>query len=254
MGFGRIPDGDNLFRHCFHPVSFRGNKSTRFAPDKLIQIKHEVDGLHASLVWERYAPTTASIHDQGCRASFKRNQKISSDRHSSRTVYCGAYQLTGESVRALAGAANLEEVVFADVIHQIEQGEIAHADVRIVLEPGGGDIEGTKTAILDRLWSACSGPARHICTGDENFAPHPSSNLADGPRGQYFDSRSDLKRRWHLFRYQIFNFLWRNSTRELVTRPDTRFPLVRLAVTIKFHTCNWLWRVCSRNGSPSNGS
>jgi hypothetical protein len=213
MNWGRIPDNDNLFRHCTHPISF---KKDRFASEKVIKIYDEPDGktLLASLAWQRFVPTTELVHGYGCRLSLGINNranakgKIDANR---RNIYCGAYKLSADTVRALR--TDLDEVESADVIHNIEEGEFSHTDVRIVLIPSVGlDRENTKTAIVDRLWYACTGPLRHICDCDMEINPHPSSNLITAPSGAYLDTRSSFYRIWSIIRYRIYVWLWPRIT------------------------------------------
>jgi hypothetical protein len=158
MRFWRIPDDDSLFRHTIHPLAFRG---IRFAQEKLIRLYEQDDGsILAFLAWEMYVPTTELIHGYGCRLAFHMNEKDKAAgkfKEKNRRVYCGAYELKGRAIRALATSDGLNEILSADVVHHVEEGEIAHTDLRIVLKPGGvPNIEDTKTAILDRLWNVSS--------------------------------------------------------------------------------------------------
>jgi hypothetical protein len=249
MACGRIPDSDNLFRLCRHPVAFNGGV---FVNQRFWHLEYKNGVLHGSLVWERYAPTAEYVHTLGCRMASTTNEKRrragrlkDRDRH----VYCGAYQLTGRLVRALATTPGLYEVATADVVHQIEDGEIAHTDLRIVLKPGAFNVEATKTAIGDRLWNACRGPLKHVCDSDKERNPHPSSTLNPPPDGIYLDHRSHLRQRWSIFRYRVFSWVWQNSIRAAVLHPDTRSRAVRLWSTIKLHACGWLWR--SLTGHPA---
>jgi hypothetical protein len=208
MRWWRIPDGDSLFRHSIFPVSFKGR---RFSWEKCLTLYDEPDGsILASLTWERYVPTTELVHGYGCRLAFRRNEKKRAEgrfKEKDRQVYCGAYQLKGNAIRGLAVINGLDQVLSADVIHRIEEGEIAHTDLKIVLRAGGG-VEGTKTAILDRLWNTCSGPLKHICDCDTDIDTHPSLGLPTAPAGPYYDSRSYLLRLWYIVRFRICNWLW----------------------------------------------
>ena len=169
--------------------------------------------LLASLTWERYVPTTEFIHGYGCRLAFRMNEKDRTAgryKEKNRRVYCGAYELKGKAIRALATSDGLNEILSADVFHHVEEGEIAHTDLRIVLKPGGlFDLEGTKTAILDRLWNRCCGPLKHVCDCDKEIPVHPSSSLITPPAGTYSDGRSYFGRLWCIIRFQIYSFLWR---------------------------------------------
>ena len=213
MRCSHIPDGDSLFRQSIHPVSFKGEA---FAWAKCLMLYDQPDGsLEASLTWERYLPTTEAVHDYGCRMAFRRNEKkriAGNLTDKNRNVYCGAYELKGKAIRELPTIEGLNELLSAGVVHQVEEdGEIAHAALKIVLKPGGApDIEGTKTAILDRLWNACSGPMKHICDCDKNISQHPSSSLATPPAGVYSDTRSSLLRFWCIIRFHVCGWYWRN--------------------------------------------
>jgi hypothetical protein len=244
MTCGRIPDSDNLFRHCTYPLSFRGR---RFAWDKLVRIYLEDDGsLLASLAWERFVPTEELLHEYGCRVALGMNEKLRAGGRTNerdRRIYCGAYQLKGRTVRALATVAELDEIASADVVHRVEDGEIAHTDLRIVLKMNDGlNIEDTKTAIVDRLASAWRGPITHTCDCDQDIVPHPSATLSIPFAGRYAEDRSYLRQRWHIFRFHVYNWLWRNSIRTAVPHTDSRSRAMRLWSTIKFHACRWLWR------------
>src|ERR1700675_5179541 len=209
---GYIPDGDSLFRQSVYPVSFKGRA---FAREKCLKLYEQDDGsLLASLTWERYAPTEELINSYGCRLAFRRNEKKRAEgklKDKDRQVYCGAYELKGKAIRALATSDELDEVLSADVVHHVEEGEIAHTDLRIVLKPGSLNIDGTKTAIVDRLWSGCSGPLRHTCDCDRGMVEHPSSSLITAPAGDYSDIRPYWLRLWCIVRFQICNWLWRNN-------------------------------------------
>jgi hypothetical protein len=128
-----IPQNDNLFRGAHHPVAFR---KRAFQYSKFIKLYSDTPGLvEASFIWERYAPTLSFVHAYGCRTSKKRNQ----NRPEKRDIYCGAYQLNAWHIRGLATTEGLSEVVTADVIHQVEDNEIAHASLRVVLRDGIGE-------------------------------------------------------------------------------------------------------------------
>jgi len=206
-----IPDGDNLFRHCIHPLSFASNK---FVVYKFVHLVEEEDGsLLTSLTWERYLPTTTHVHGYGCRLAHRMNERLKEQakfQAKNRKVYCGAYQLRAKAIRALRTVEGLEEILSADVVHHIESGEIAHTDLRIVLKNSHDpNIEGTKTAIVDRLWNTCSGPLRHTCDSDHDLTAHPRSSLSIAPEGAYSDSRSDLLRLWHVIRFTVCEWVFR---------------------------------------------
>jgi hypothetical protein len=216
----RIPDGDSLFRHCIHPFSFKGTRRDRFAHNKLLHLEDEGDGgLRASLAWQRYVPTVAMVHSSGCRlARGMNNDMLQAGTFDTekRRIYCGSCELTARSVRSMAGAPGLERVQSADVVHHIEHGEIAHADLVFRLLPGDElDLPGTMTAIVDRVWHAHSGPLRHICESESEMADHPSAKLDDAPLGPYIDARPGPVRLWSLIRYYVAYWLWTNFGKSL---------------------------------------
>jgi hypothetical protein len=139
----RIPDRDALYRHTVHPVAFKGSA---FLWDKCLNLSTRDDGFEGSLAWEKYLPTNDMLHAYGCRLARQRNeQKKASGKYKEkdRQSYAGAYRLTGRDIRALPGSDGLEEVLSADVIHQIEKGEIAHVALKVVFKPGyDSDPEG----------------------------------------------------------------------------------------------------------------
>jgi len=215
-----IPDGDSLFRHAIYPLVFKG-KAKRFAVEKLLHLSMASDGsILASVAWERYVPTPKHVHSHGCRIALRINDKKRIDgklTDKNRHLYCGAYQLKASAVRALVSADNLTEILSADVIHHIEEEEIAHTDVRIRLKPGVGvDIENTKTAIIDRLSNVWTGPLRHQCECDLDIDPHPSLELSTPSAGPYFDARSSFCRLWCVIRFQACYWLWRTFCRSTI--------------------------------------
>jgi len=210
-----IWDRDNLFRHSVYPVSFKGK---RFNFGKLIGLRGPDAGpLVTSLAWQKFVPSTDYVHRYGCRLAARRNANNTAkgkDIKASRQLYCGAYALTGAAVRALACTEQLNEISNADVIHEIEDGEIAHVNLRISLKPGEYDVEGTKTAIVDRLWHAFVGPLRHRCDCDNDIEQHPSAMLDTAPGGEYSDRRSRLSRLFFLIRFRVSVWWWRRSGRD----------------------------------------
>jgi len=209
MGCGRIPDGDSLFRPVIHPASF--HKKT-FAFWKFIYLRPgSDDSLRGSLLWGRFVPTIKHVHKRGCEMARQRNEKERAQgtfKEKNRSVYCGAYELKADAVRALVSAVNSDKVSSADVIHLIEDGEIAHTELRIFLKPGP-HVEGTKTEIVASLWNSFSGPLAHRCDCDSDINPHPSGDLPLPPAGEYSDERSHLYLLWCLIRFQICYWFWR---------------------------------------------
>jgi hypothetical protein len=203
----RVPDRDNLFRHAVHPVTF---KSKRFAAEKFIHLVEQKDGsLLASLAWERFLPRSIDVHKYGCRLASSRNAIPTSRK---RSVYCGAYHLKARTIRALPSEQDLREVTSIEIEHKVEHGEIAHIDLRFVIR-GQEDlnIEGSKTAIIAGLWNICSGPMQHVCEGDQDIDPHPSSLLMVPFRGPYNDDRSALKRWYCRIMCHVYRWLLRKE-------------------------------------------
>lgn len=199
-----IPSRASVFRHSVHPVSFRGGKT--FDPRNLLNICDLPDGsLETSMAWDRYLPSVKDVHSYGCRLAHQRNQaKQTAGKYNEkyRQIYCGAYETEVLSIRRLVGNENLDEIASADVVHQPEDGEIAHVRVIIrVRDDGDLDRENTKTAIIHRIWHAFRGPLIHVCPCDAEIPNHPSSTLATGPAGPYVDRRSRLVQLWSLFRF-----------------------------------------------------
>ena len=178
-------------------VSWKTCKGTRIVQDRMLALHRESDGsLVTSLAWGRYLPTTGQIHDYGCRVAhhmnLKKQAEVTTFKEKHRRVYSGSYHLKANAIRALVTTAGRGEISSADIIHDMEEGEAAHASLRIVPREGHSFAEGTKTEILDRLWNACSGPLRHTCDCDRDVNPHPSENLDTPPSGPYIDTRSEI--------------------------------------------------------------
>lgn len=219
MRFWGIPNGDSLFRHAIYPLPFKSTSSIKnsiFVPEKLIKFYDEPnDTLLASLSWERYVPTSRHVHCHGCRTAFRQNEDLRKSGkfvEKNRRFYCGAYRLTAKDVRNLVSMPLLDEIRCADVVHNIEDGEIAHTDLRIVLKPSTNK-DSAKTAIMASLWNACSGPLLHSCECDRGIDIHPSSVLSTHDDKKYRDSRSRLSRLWYVSRFRVLHWLWCVCTR-----------------------------------------
>ena len=200
MCFERVPDGASLFRHCVHPIVFKGGKT--FAPEKMFKLyddENSPNNVVSSVAWQKYVPTREHVHDYGCRLASKRNDKKRQEgklTSRSRQIYCGAYNLIAGRVRGICDQDDVNSpVTVTEVNHLVEDGEIAHAEIRFILKPEITDIEGAKTEIVDRLWNACCGPLPFICDDDQDIVSHhPSEDLDPGPLGGYVDTRSRWSR------------------------------------------------------------
>ncbi len=190
-----IPDEDSLFRAVIFPLAF--NKAKQVAHNRMLALHPESDGsLITSLAWRRYVPSTEQIHGYGCRVAhcmnLKKKAEVTEFKEEHRRVYSGSYHLKATAVRALVTTVGSREISSADIIHDMEGGEKAHASLRIAPREGHSISDGTKTVILDRLWNTCSGPLRHTCDCDHDVNPHPSKSLPIPPSGPYIDPHSDI--------------------------------------------------------------
>jgi hypothetical protein len=199
-----IPQNDNIFRGAHYPVAFQ---RTSFRPAKFMKMFNDNNPrvIEASFVWERFAPRHADVHAYGCRISHRRS------RPDRRSIYCGAYQLKAMHVHELAVTPALPEVAAADIVHKVEDNEIAHAGlkVRLVEHVDEESIEGVKTAIAAQLWEKSRGPMLHICKDDRGVADHPNYNLEPAPLGPYVDERSLLTRFGCLLRFWFLLGAWK---------------------------------------------
>jgi hypothetical protein len=179
---------------------------------RLYDDENSPNNVVSSVAWQKYAPTQEHVHGYGCRLASKRNDKKLQDgklTQNTRQIYCGAYHLTAGRIRGIFNCDDVyNPVTAAEINHLIEDGEIAHTEIRFILTTEISDVEAAKTEIVDRLWNACCGPLPFICDYDSDIVSHPSEKLDPGPLGEYVDIRS----RW-----------WR--LRDLVI----------------FHVCRWIW-------------
>jgi len=209
---GRLRRWEALYRPSVFPQAFVDRKSITSA--KLFLLKIDDEGaIRGSLALERFAPTLVDVHAYGCRLAARRNEALrekGSLTAKSRRVYCGSYRLNVRSVRALVGTEGLDEVAEADVTHLVEEGEIAHGDLRIVLRERVGDIEGLKTAIADRLWNSSCGPIVHVCPSDRDLDNHPSELSDLAPKG-VCAKVGYVGQLWRLARSYLCGWLWRRK-------------------------------------------
>ena len=211
--FFEIQDDDILFRHVVFPVAFSSGKRSALKVSGLWRIAATAGDPHVletSVAWDRLAPTFRYVHGYGCRLANVRNQKklqaSGQLREKDRSVYCGAYQLTGASIRTLPSQVG-EDVKAVDVIHKVEQGEVAHAALLIRISSDTINEEGLKTAIMDRLWHANHGPLKHICESDTDLRDHPSEKLDKAPAGEAFSEPSGRLKMWNLFKFEVTKFV-----------------------------------------------
>ena len=211
-----MPDGASLFRHSLHPIVFKGRKT--FAPQKMFRLEDdETDNVVSSVVWQKYVPTQRHVHGYGCRLSSKINDRRRLEgklNDKNRHIYCGAYHLTAFWVRELGNGDDVNSPIkAAEVNHLPEDGEIAHTEIRFILNPETPDIEGAKTEIVARLWDGCSGPLMFVCDDDRDVPDHPSENLRPGPLGGYTDTRTRWSRLRDLVRFHVCRWIMRRLGR-----------------------------------------
>jgi hypothetical protein len=164
-----IPDGDGLYRSVIAPLAFTRDG---FSWAKCLHFGVEPDGSEtSSLAWEKYVPNDAEVHGYGCRLAARindRKRQLGKYKERNRHVYCGAYSFRANDVRVLSAIPELG-IERADVIHRPQDGEVAHADLQVIWSPDWPDRAGSKTALLDRLWSVCRGPRSHKCDYDRDI-------------------------------------------------------------------------------------
>jgi hypothetical protein len=203
-----VQTGDWLFRPAVFPLF---NKKKDFDSHLFWNLQDDGQMIEGSLVWERLAPLPGYVHAYGCRLARRFNdaEKRKGNLKNAHRMYCGCYQLNVDAVRALPGTPNLLEIATADVVHKIEDsGELAHAAVVIRLKAAQGNLEGVKTAIMDRLWRAARGPLAHVCQEDEAAREHLAQLLPAGPNGPFVDARSGLRRGVCYMRFQLDRLVW----------------------------------------------
>jgi hypothetical protein len=215
MMFDAVGKKDSVFRHVVYPLAFQV-RGPVFQWHKTMHLVEDTDGsILTSVAWDRYLPTTDYVHAYGCRLALRMNKNLREKnkfRENDRRIYTGAYQIFADRIRALAGAGGPEDVISADVSHNIETGEIAHTDLRIMLRGDPKfDLEGTKTEILVWLWNNCNGPLVPKYGYDKDLQNHSGADLPPAPSGPYRDSRSHLARAWCLIRFRLLSWLKRKA-------------------------------------------
>ncbi|WP_109487503.1 hypothetical protein [Occallatibacter savannae] len=183
-----LSDDDSVFRMVVHPVAFKGKSFSRGKMINLTTLSERE--IETSLVWEKFLASEADLHSSGCDLASRMNERTRIEKGEvkpkNRKIYCGAYQLPVAALGNLRLEAELPEIETTEVRHAPEDGQEAHVSLRVTLKHDyEGDVEGTKTAIADRIWASLHGPLRHICTCDDAINPHPSGDLEDCPLGSY---------------------------------------------------------------------
>jgi hypothetical protein len=209
-----VPDGESVWRSAVFPFAFKPKQKQLHTKSffKLYTDQAAPFTAEMSLALGKYAPTLPMVHRFGCRLAASQNRDL--DKRGKRTdrIYCGAYELRAGDIHALRGTANLLEVTRAEVIHAVETGEVAHANLRIEIDTGGDveAVEQVKTLIIDRLWHRSAGPEKYVCLCDEKVDPHPSEWMQNGPNGSYVDRRSKAEVVIEVLLYFLYHFprLW----------------------------------------------
>ena len=211
MLWGLISNGDSLFRPAVHPLAFRNKRFHRLQYFKMYTM---LDGsLQTSVVWEKLAPASRFVHGFGCRLARKMNTEQIVKQKDPDRIYCGFYEFPTQLVRSLPDMDGLEELASSDAIHAVEGDEIAHANFIVILKSTALDLEGTKTAIIDRIWNGCHGPATHCCECDLGVINHPMSLLPVPPLGKYEDKRTRTTRMLHILRFQLYKLAFTGRAR-----------------------------------------
>lgn len=181
----RIPVGDELYRHVFAPLSISKRKGVLV--DRFWNLDStRPDMIEGSVAWSRLLPTSALVHGYGCKRAQVRNDRLKEREKfnpQNRSVYCGVYAFSAFSVRNLPRVANCPEILSANVVYKIEEGDIAHAALAVRIVDGVADVEEVKTIIVDRLWRAARGPTKHVCDCDREIVDHPSDWIKDASSG-----------------------------------------------------------------------
>lgn len=213
-----IPTGDSVFRHVVWPFAF---SKKAFNQGKAFALHNEADGsLLTSVGWSRYLPTETRIHAYGCRLAAGMNTKLNAAgtvNPKDVRIYCGAYELSEIHVSELKYTDGLDEIISSELKHNIEGGEIAHSDLKIVIREDVTDVEATKTAIIDRLWNKCRGPMPHVCECDRDRANPGGALLPEPPSGLFVDGRPKWKRIRAIVVCHVLEWFWMLKTQILGT-------------------------------------
>jgi hypothetical protein len=152
MNHHRIPDCYDIYRAVLYPVAF--NKKNNITEKRLFHLTTIDENIISSVVSERYAPNSNCIHEYGRRLAEKRQNK---------SIYCGYYQILVKDIKSFINKCDYKESIkFVGVIHNIEDNEIAHADLTFKTSENVHDIEELKTFIVVELYYIIRGPFKYI--------------------------------------------------------------------------------------------
>ncbi len=210
--FGEVHEQESVWRSVVFPVAFKISKKQQQLSSKNFYKLYSEEGrpyvFEMSLARQRCAPTLEMVHRFGCRlASFQNKAQARRGKIQDR-VYCGAYELIAREVLALKDDAGLSQVKTIELFHSVENGEFAHANLRIEVDTNGDEeaVEPIKTEIVDRLWRLSAGPEKYVCLRDERLQPHPSELLSTGHRGRYVERRTKRRIALEFLLYATVHF------------------------------------------------
>jgi hypothetical protein len=143
-----IPDADRLSRHLYSPSMGTSNDDLRWDNVFMFERKY---GRRDSLVWSKYAPTSADIHSLGCYRQWSDRAKQKS------TTYFGAIVSAALVIRGLRSKNGARFLV----VHARDEG-IHHAEITFAPDPppGKNDLSELKVLLREKAFGAVD---QHSC-------------------------------------------------------------------------------------------
>ena len=169
MNHHRILNCYDIYRAVLYPVAF--NKKNNITEKNLFHLTTIDKNIISSVVSERYAPNSNCIHEYGRRLAEKRQNK---------SIYCGYYQISVKDIKSYMNINKSyfkKSMKFVGVIHNIEDNEIAHADLTFKISENEHDIENLKTSIAAELYRIIRGPFKYIEPNDTSTTGNPCEKL-----------------------------------------------------------------------------
>lgn len=175
----RLSDGDIVARCAIDP-QFRpqNERSGPFDEKRLFYFQQGKENRRVhqlSVGWRALLPTDPEVHAYGCRTAATTNRRKEQKTGQppkpleEAAHYIGYYDIPVKGARSAAN--EVYDVVITNVV---EENEPSHCNFELIERDGidrNTPKSEYKTRIVIALWKLATGPSRHVCECDLDYAP-----------------------------------------------------------------------------------